>query len=532
MTMTAGAATSSPRKGADATLDRVLADLGAITGMAVAVFDEDGREIAGVPPVADSGQWNAETVEVPIVVSGLDVGRVRVRAHGGDRDAVIQAESVARLAASFVEGRAQAEREQHAMAAELDAMADELLARYEEITTLSQLGEALGAVFEPKEICRISLQRAQLATGAQSGLVALSETDVLSTEAGAEDAAAVAAARCAVRTRRQVLLHEGESPETGAESEVAAGGPLLAVPLVPMTGGEVDAPLGALVVGRPPGAGRFTAGDAKLATSIAMQVASAIRSSRLIASLREAERVQHEIEIAADVQRALLPGSPPTLAGLELSGRCVPATNVGGDLYDHVLDRSGGLWLLIADVAGHSIGSALIMAMARTVLRREIADGRSPTEVLAATNETLYADLDASGLFITVFCGRLDLATGDFTYASGGQNPPLLRRASGELVELDADGMPAGFLPTIQYEEKKLRLSAGDLVVLYTDGVVEAEGTDGTLFGEDRLRNVVEKSGDAPASSVVGAIFEGLDQHGGHQADDVTLLAARWGDPI
>lgn len=500
---------------------QLMRDLSEVWPVQLAIVDAEGRPIAASPDAYDG---SGAAAEAPITVSGRIVGQVR--AGSPDRDGGGRCAAIARLAAHVLADRTRLE-------AELDGMAEEVLSRYEEITMLFDLGEALGAVFETEEICRISLERARAATRAHHGLTLLAGEGGNIVEAGGlrSRVAAEVAHEVAV-SGRLALLHEGQEAVPRGEGEaLIAPAPLLAVPLMPMTGGEAGvAALGALVLMRAPGAPRFTAGDAKLATSVAMQLANAIRSSELVASLRAAERLQRDVEIAGTVQRALLPGSPPDVPGLELSGACVPAANIGGDLYDHMVDDQGRVWLVIADVAGHSVGSALVMAMARTVLRREIAEGRSPADVLAATNAALFADLAASDLFITAFCARLEPSTGEMRFASGGQNPPLLRRPGGELVALDADGMPAGFLPDTEYEERGVTLGDRDLLILYTDGVVEAQAGDGAMFGEDRLSTLVSEAGEESAAGLVQLVLRRVDEFaGGIRADDVTLLAARVG---
>ena len=140
----------------------------------------------------------------------------------------------------------------------------------------------------------------------------------------------------------------------------------------------------------------------------------------------------------------------------------MPAANVGGDYYDFFVDEGGRISLVIADVAGHSIGSALMMAMARTILRRELHEGSDPAAVIAATNAALFDDLVRSSLFLTVFCVRFEPLTGVLEYANGGHNPPLLRRASGEMLELDADGAAVGILRDVEFERGRVELAHGD----------------------------------------------------------------------
>jgi sigma-B regulation protein RsbU (phosphoserine phosphatase) len=205
----------------------------------------------------------------------------------------------------------------------------------------------------------------------------------------------------------------------------------------------------------------------------------------------------------------------------------VPAANVGGDYYDFLVDEGGGLALVIADVAGHSIGSALMMAMGRSILRCELAGGGEPAAVLRATNAALFDDLVRAGLFITAFCARFDPATRRLAYANAGHNPPLLRRAAdGVTRELDADGASLGILQDLEFEPGKTALEAGDVLVLYTDGITEAPGPDGQ-FGEERLRAALD---DRPPGALVEAIYAAVRAHAGDvRADDVTLVALRAG---
>jgi sigma-B regulation protein RsbU (phosphoserine phosphatase) len=233
--------------------------------------------------------------------------------------------------------------------------------------------------------------------------------------------------------------------------------------------------------------------------------------------------VRREVEIAAGIQRTLLPERPPDLAGIELAALYVPAATLGGDYYDFIVDESGRLSVVIADVAGHSIGSALMMAMARSILRRELAEGGEPATVLEATNAALFGDLVRAGLFITAYCARFDPATGELLYANAGHNPPLMRHgASGDVSELDADGASLGILREVGFEHGVTHLAAGDAVLLYTDGVTEAAGPDGQ-FGEQRLQS----SFDARSpQDLVDGIYAAVRAHAGDaRGDDVTLVA-------
>ena len=245
--------------------------------------------------------------------------------------------------------------------------------------------------------------------------------------------------------------------------------------------------------------------------------------------LEQQRELNSEVAMAAGIQRGLLPAAPPTVPGAGVSGWCLPAANVGGDYYDLLLDAEGRLTLLIADVAGHSIGSALLMAMARSVLRREASQGAGPAAVLDATNRAMYSDLVNAGLFITIFCARYTPADGVLVYANAGHNPPFVLRGGGSVEQLDADGAAVGFLPDVAFEERECALAPGEALLLYTDGVVEAPDGAGEQFGEERLAERATAARGESAEQLVAAIVAAVDGYtgGGNQHDDVTLVALR-----
>jgi sigma-B regulation protein RsbU (phosphoserine phosphatase) len=241
---------------------------------------------------------------------------------------------------------------------------------------------------------------------------------------------------------------------------------------------------------------------------------------------RRQQQAEKEIQLAAGVQRSLLPDTPPELERASVAGRCFPATNVGGDCFDYVVDDDGRLNVFIADVAGHSISSALLMAMGRSALRREIAAGASPAAVLGATNRAMYADLVSTELFITMFCARYDPATHVLEYASAGHNPPLLGSGT-DVVELDADGVAIGILEEVDFEERTATLAEGDRLLLYTDGAMEALDPAGEQFGEHRLHALMGTDAGVAPEAFLDHIYTAVRAHAGDtpQQDDITLVA-------
>lgn len=247
-------------------------------------------------------------------------------------------------------------------------------------------------------------------------------------------------------------------------------------------------------------------------------------------ALIENATIRRDMKIARQIQRSLLPPKPPVIAEVQLAGRCVPATHVGGDYYDYFNLEKGVLGVVIADVAGHSVGSALLMAMARSVLHATITPRTTPCEILASLNDLLHDDLDRAELIISMFYLKLDTASGSFTYANAGHNQPLLfRRAEGTFLELDAEGLVLGVQRDVLFEENANRVEPGDIIVLYTDGIPEAQNYSGEFFGRVRLWEVVAGRHEESPEDIVEAIFNALNIFIGAKPleDDTTLVVIK-----
>jgi sigma-B regulation protein RsbU (phosphoserine phosphatase) len=272
----------------------------------------------------------------------------------------------------------------------------------------------------------------------------------------------------------------------------------------------------------------FTSGDLRLLTAVASQAAISLYNIQLIKEVRDAERVKREMEIAQQIQMGLLPAEPPVIPGVELAGRCLPATQVGGDYYDFFLSSDNKVGLVIADVSGHNIGAALMMAVARSTLRSEVLTQKSPAKILKNTNLVLYEDLTHAELFITMFYAEYDTQTGVLRYSNGGHNHPIVLR-EGIYSFLDTDGMLIGMLESVDFEEKIIHLQQNDFVIFYTDGVVEAVNEQGEMFKVDRLCRVIENNCQSNAQQLLSKIYEELDRYSGNtlRSDDITAVVLK-----
>jgi len=196
---------------------------------------------------------------------------------------------------------------------------------------------------------------------------------------------------------------------------------------------------------------------------------------------------------------------------------------VGGDYYDFFILEGGIVDAVIADVTGHSIGASLLMSMTRSVLHAKVGLSRPPGNLLTAVNNLLHNDLSRTELLITMFYVRLDTERHTLTYANAGQNHPFLFRARERIFsELDADGLLMGVKDDVCFEEKSTRVEAGDILILYTDGVTEAENAQGELFGSGRLCEVIAGHSAEHPQEIIAAIFQELSAF--TLADDVAMF--------
>lgn len=279
----------------------------------------------------------------------------------------------------------------------------------------------------------------------------------------------------------------------------------------------------------------------KLVRLIADQTAVAIENGELTVELRKKERLDRELEIGAEIQLQLLPRQCPTIPGVNLAALCQPANRVGGDYYDFIptdRDRQKSLasqastrWaLVIGDVMGKGVPAGLIMTMTRGMLRGEVLNGHSPARILQHLNRVMYADLENSHRFVTLFCSEYDPDTQILTYSNAAHNPPLLWHAATKTIKrLDTLGMLIGLDAHNQYENAQVQLRSGDTIIYYTDGFTDAASQNGDRFDEENLIRAFAwacKHSLEP-QSILEYLFDKVRQFIGtasQNTDDMTLV--------
>ncbi|HEY2954911.1 MAG TPA: SpoIIE family protein phosphatase [Candidatus Eisenbacteria bacterium] len=269
-------------------------------------------------------------------------------------------------------------------------------------------------------------------------------------------------------------------------------------------------------------------GHLDLLSAFAAQAAIAIERARLTRELLERRRLEKELAIARDIQQSFLPKSAPSLAGFDLAGTARAHDEVGGDYYDFIPVGETRLGIAIADVSGKGIPAALIMAGFRMSLLAEIRNEFAIRAVMRKVNSLLHESLERER-FVTAFYGLLDLRNRVLIYSNGGHNPPILLRASGAIEYLTDGGVALGVLPDSSYEDRPVQLESGDVIVMFTDGVSEAESPTGELFGRRRIEKVVARLAGRTSQEILEGLVQAVLDWAGERGpnDDLTLVVLR-----
>jgi serine phosphatase RsbU (regulator of sigma subunit)/CheY-like chemotaxis protein len=249
---------------------------------------------------------------------------------------------------------------------------------------------------------------------------------------------------------------------------------------------------------------------------------------------RAKQRMELELNVGRDIQQSMLPTTVPDHKEVTLCASMDAAREVGGDFYDYYMLTENELCFCVADVSGKGVPAALFMAMSKILIRSRARDERGPAEIITRVNAELSED-NPECMFVTVFFAVLNLCTGELVYTNGGHNPPLIRRASGEVEALrEIHGPVVAVMPGEDYEQSTLQMAPGDVLLVFTDGVTEAMDTDKNLYGDERLFDVLKAMPDSSAQAAVKCVNESVAAFaaGAEQADDITMLAVQYNGQI
>ncbi len=268
--------------------------------------------------------------------------------------------------------------------------------------------------------------------------------------------------------------------------------------------------------------------DLQVLMLLASQVAIIIEKVMLHEQLIEKKRLEGQLEVARQVQLELLPANDPQLQGYDISAYNFPTEEVSGDYYDWVQIYDDQIGLVVADVSGKGVPAALLMAFLRASLRAATHIGYSPHISMVKVNYLLWESIERNQ-FVTAFYGILDVTNRTLAYTNAGHNPPLLLDKDGKTQFLDRGSFPLGMFRDTRYHEYYLTTEPGHILVLYTDGVTEAQNREGEEFGRDRLAQAVKANRELPARDLISAVHKEVIEwaDGAGVTDDVTFFVIK-----
>ncbi|GGI46759.1 hypothetical protein GCM10008018_18680 [Paenibacillus marchantiophytorum] len=308
---------------------------------------------------------------------------------------------------------------------------------------------------------------------------------------------------------------------------------MLCVPLI--SKGKI---IGVLQVLNKRDGAHFSERDLQLLESIASPIAASLENAMLYDALEKTtatkERMESELRIATEIQMGFLPRRSLAVSGVPAESLAAtaqaqavirPAREVGGDFYDYFPIDDNRLFFILGDVSDKGIPAALFMAVTMTLLKGKMTAEMTPGELLTAVNRELYKD--DSSMFATIFCGLLDVGTGQLLYSDGGHCPPYLMRQAGDVEQLKGKkGLPLGVMEDMEYRDNEVTLALGDRLVLYTDGITEAENRQLEQYGFARLQQLLAKEQASPQTCLLERMVEDVDHftNGAIQSDDIAVL--------
>ena len=244
-------------------------------------------------------------------------------------------------------------------------------------------------------------------------------------------------------------------------------------------------------------------------------------------------RSRHSMAQAMDVQQNLIPKTVPEIDGLDIAGKCIFCDETGGDYYDF-LERGPGddgkICVVVGDVSDHGVGSALLMTSARAFLRERSSKPGSIADIVSDVNRQLTRDIEMTDRFMTLFYSEIDVLNKQFYWVRAGHDPAIVYDPeSDEFEELKGQGLPLGVLEDTEYLECRYQFFAGQIIVISTDGICEAQDADGRMFGKNRLRHIIRDNAGKTAQDIVSAVMHGFKQFIDPmpQKDDATLVVIK-----
>lgn len=329
-----------------------------------------------------------------------------------------------------------------------------------------------------------------------------------------------------VENGKSVLTSDAQhDPKFGTQTILLQG--ILSVLAVPLSVDERHV-FGLIYADSPTNQVTFKKEHLDILTTLASVASIRVENASLVDERINRERMERELELAAEIQQTFQPSGPPIVEGYEFQGISFSCYEIGGDYYDFIRRDDGRMLVALGDVSGKGTAAALLMSSLHAAIHGQIAAHSPIDETVNRINEYLVKNTPTNR-FVTLFIAELNAPTGEFNFINAGHNPPLLARADGTIEQLESGGMPLGLMVLGDYEAGKAILNRGDTLVIYSDGVSEANNMNEDEFGLDRLKEVISANITASASGLRDKVESALSDFTGTAPanDDITLVIVK-----
>jgi len=329
-----------------------------------------------------------------------------------------------------------------------------------------------------------------------------------------------------LKNGKSVLTSDAQHDPRYASQTMALLG-IRSVLAVPLSVDERDI-FGIIYADSPTWESSFTEEHLDILTTLASVASIRVENAALIDLRIERERMERELELATEIQQRFQPSAPPKMEGYQFQGISFSCYEIGGDYYDFIKQGDGKMLIALGDVSGKGTAAALLMSSVHAAMHAQVSAGSHLPEIVRSVNQYLAENTPANR-FVTLFAAELDPENGRLRYINAGHNPPIVARANGNIEQLSSGGFPLGILPTAEFEVGEIELGHGEAVVIYSDGVSEANNLEEEEFGMDRLTEVVRRNLGASAAGIRDKVESSLSAftETAPANDDITLVIVK-----
>jgi sigma-B regulation protein RsbU (phosphoserine phosphatase) len=329
-----------------------------------------------------------------------------------------------------------------------------------------------------------------------------------------------------LKNGKSVLTSDAQHDPRYASQTMALQG-IRSVLAVPLSVDERDI-FGIIYADSPTWESSFAEEHLDILTTLASVAAIRVENATLVDERIQRERMERELELATEIQQRFQPSAPPKIEGYEFQGISFSCYEIGGDYYDFIQQSDGKMLIALGDVSGKGTAAALLMSSVHAAMHAQVSAGSRLPQIISSVNQYLAENTPANR-FVTLFAAELDPPTGKLRYINAGHNPPLVGRLGGGIEQLASGGFPLGILPAAEFEVGETQLAAGEVVVIYSDGVSEANNLNEEEFGMDRLSEVVRRNLAASAAGIRDKVESALSAftQTAPANDDITLVIVK-----